>query len=161
MDGRIKGNTWQPPTVRNPVPHLQETDLYNADSSCLIFNSRAMKVFKGADILGEFAEIFPLRCDGCSEGELYLLNVADCINCLDHEKTTRDSDQGIVDLVFRPERLRWSFPGYLFKIPETSTHDIYMYADSEDVYEPAFKAQIEEYDLKGLYFEKVWRGEDE
>jgi hypothetical protein len=159
MDGRIKGSDWQPPRVYNPAPHLQATDFYNADSSCLIFNSRAMEVFKGSDILGEFAEIFPLTCEGegCPEGGLFLLNIADCINCLDHEKTIW-KDGVMEQMVFRPERSTWAYKGYLFKIPETSRTEIYMRAESNDPYPPAFKDQVDEYDLKGLYFEEVWRG---
>jgi hypothetical protein len=105
-------------------------------------------------------ELLPLPCDGV---ELTVLNVLECINCLDHERstwlTTKDGQRIYPDpfkkgsYVFHAERLPESS---LFKIPELRQGRVLCRERDGDP-ELEFKAAVELHGLVGLKFQLLWQ----
>jgi hypothetical protein len=94
------------------------------------------------------------------EGEVYtLLNITECINCLDHEQTewiygkSTGARIGIKKYVFHQERFSESD---LFKIPETCTSEVLVVEGLKDIRD-GFKYAVEASGLQGLIFELVWK----
>jgi hypothetical protein len=159
MDGSPRKNEWTPVAVYNRMPQLEETDFYQYHPSGLIINERALEAF-GQAYLETYAEVLPLICDEphCPAEKLYLINVTECVNCLDHAKTVWKGLSRIlfVKPAFRSERLPW--PGTLFKIPETSATAVYLCEDT-DASTNAFREVMERSQLRGLIFETIWQSE--
>ena len=90
-----------------------------------------------------------------------LLNVTECMDCLNHEQTewvVGKSTGARIDIKrysFRSARIPESS---IFKIPNRLA-DIYVV---EGRYDPQdeFKSMVEQYNLNGLLFEEIWRDED-
>lgn len=100
-------------------------------------------------------ELLPLKYSGQSYN---LVNVLECVNCLDEQKTkwvtgkTTGAKIRIADYHFNKERLSEST---IFKIPETALAEILCVEGLKD---PAdeFKYQVDSRRLKGLRFEELW-----
>jgi hypothetical protein len=90
--------------------------------------------------------------------EYTILNVTECINCLDHEASewrhSPFTGQRISPLryVFHPDRFSEST---LFKIPETRRAEILVVEGLHDP-EAEFRYAVEQGNLKGLIFEELW-----
>jgi hypothetical protein len=114
-------------------------------------------VMEGISTFTEMAgEQLPMSLQGETQ---YLINVTECVNSLDQDKTifTTDPDSGIrlgsiEKYSFYPNRFSESS---LFKIPETRRTDVLTLERSMDP-EEEFKAYVEENKLSGLVFELLW-----
>ncbi len=155
MDCVPQIETWSPPPVFIYKPKLRQGDFYNFGSGILITSPRATEALRTH--LEMAGELLPLPH---ADQTYTLLNVLECINCLDQERTewvygqTTGARIGIKKYVFHPDRFSES---RLFKIPETSKSEILVVEWNEES-EDEFRNAVEAAQLKGLLFEQLWEG---
>jgi hypothetical protein len=156
MDCTPKEETWVPPPVFIYEPMLKAGDFYQFEGSKLITTLRATEVLE--EFLEMAGELLPLPYGG----EVYtVLNVLECINCLDHERTQwrlgPDTGEklGPRQYAFHPDRFSES---PLFKIPETCRSQILLVEGLRDP-EEEFRYVVENAGLNGLVFEELWDSE--
>jgi hypothetical protein len=149
---------WKPPSMYCPDPLSPAPDFwYIGGGSGIAVSSAAFpKVQTQFEMAGE---LLPLPFEG---GELTLLNVLVCINCLDHDKCTwvktKDGRRLFPNpyqdgaYVFHPDRFAEST---LFKIPEMHKSTV-LCIEREDDPETEFKAAVEHHKLTGLAFKELW-----
>ena len=110
------------------------------------------------DILEMAGELLPIEYKNEPHS---LLNVTECMDCLDHERTewvvgkNTGAKIDIQRYAFRVERMPESS---VFKIPNRLA-DIYV-AEGRFDPEDEFKARVEQNHMKGLLFEEIWCDED-
>lgn len=156
FDGRAKYNSWLPPAVYYPNPLKKLGDFVYLCPGTLVFNEKARKAC--ATFFEMSGEILPLPHE---EAPLFALNVTECWNVLDQNKTEWQYDRSgtiklhILNFFFHRHRIP-EVP--LFKIPETVRGDIYT-VEGMKAPEDEFKYTVESNGLKGLIFEEVWDGE--
>lgn len=147
---------WEPPSVYVYKPRLTTGDFYSFHQCSLITSPRATIAL--APFLEMAGELLPLPYNG---QEYTLLNVTECINCLDHERTTWLKDAtgaNIVPLqyVFHNNRFATSS---LFKIPETYGGEI-LVVDRDQGPDEEFKSAIELAGLQGILFKEIGSNQD-
>jgi hypothetical protein len=156
FDCDLKGQNWTPPAVYVLNPKRTLGNFFHLCPGALVFDGVALDRLR--DLIEMSGEILPLAF---GKSTLYVVNVTECVNALDDEKTgwviadETGSRIGIQSHAFHAGRLTES---PLFKIPETSRAEIYTVAgrmDSDD----EFKGRVEQCGLKGLIFEEVWSDE--
>lgn len=152
MDCRPRLATWTPPPVFVYQPLLEAGDFYQFGGAAPIASPRATEALRG--FFEEAGELLPLPHAGT---EYTLLNVTECINCLDHERSawllTQDGERVYpTRYVFHPDRFSESA---LFKIPETHRGEVLVVEGLRDP-EDEFRAVVERAGLKGLRFEELW-----
>ena len=145
-----KSEAWTPVRVYNAMPLLARTDFYQWDEGYLIASAAALSCLGG--FFAEAGEVLPVDNDG----ETYwLVNVLNCVDCLEHEHTEFDQ----FNLVRRASFLRSCLPGPgLFKIPETRSTAVYVLVDCTADETQDFKGEVERAGLMGIRFVEVWRG---
>jgi hypothetical protein len=142
--------TWTPPGVYVYKPRHKPGALYNFSSSSLIFSPHATEILR--DFLEMAGELLPLPY----EGKIYtLLNVTECINCLDQKRSEWHLTPSgeLVNLrryVFHPKRLSESL---IFKIPETYGAEVLL-LDREDG--EGFLDMARAHGLEGFRLELLW-----
>ena len=145
-----------PPPVFIYEPKLKAGDFFNFDSDALIANPRATEALR---TLFEMAgELLPLPY----KGEVYaILNVTECIDCVDRERTDwrrtpdgRILTSGTEKFAFRPTRFSES---PIFKFPE-DCFGVYVVEGLLDP-EEEFREIVRREGLKGLEFEEIWSDE--
>jgi hypothetical protein len=148
FDGTSKAKSWKPPPVYILKPKHKKGDFFNFGTGYLILSSRAR------DVLGEFLEMAGELLPLPYKGETYsLLNVTECIDCLDQKKTEFYPDQAPKKYAFHPDRFVES---QLFKIPETDKAEILLVEGRDDP-EEEFRHIVEANKLQGLIFEQLWK----
>jgi hypothetical protein len=153
MDCTLRSANWNPPEVYVLYPRLKAGDFYNFGSELLITSPRATEILRThLEIAGELLPIF-------YQGQQFtLLNVTECINVLDGEKTEwrLDEETGVriapKKFVFHRNRFTEST---LFKIPETNWGQIYVVEGLLDP-EEEFRYVVESHGLEGLLFKEIW-----
>jgi hypothetical protein len=118
----------------------------------IIFDQKAYES-KLRGILQMAGEIIPIYVDGI---KLYILNVRECINVLDRRRSilgTSPYGRGttIKHYCFAHG---WKNRSSIFKIPETSRHEILTYSGSQDP-EMEFYTVYHEENLSGLAFKEI------
>jgi hypothetical protein len=121
----------------------------------LVLNEKVLDI---CQTLFEIAgEILPLKVE---RGEkLFLLNILDCRNALDYDKTVWDYYSNgrkgrILNAAFHVNRI--GNVSTLFKIPETCETSIYCYIDDRDKdKDDQFYHLYHKYNLTGLIFEEL------
>ncbi len=152
-----KAETWSPPPVFVYKPLHKAGDVYQFGSSVLITSPCATKVLRTH--LEMAGELLPLPHQG---QEYTLLNVTECINCLDQDKTewvygeTTGARLYPKRYVFHRDRFAESA---LFKIPETYRGEILVVEGLHGL-EEEFRYAVEQAGLKGFRFEELWADED-
>lgn len=156
MNCTRKLKDWVPPEIRVPNPTLAKGNFFHLTSGALVIDGTATEALR--DVLEMAGELLPLKY----KGEDYtLLNITECMDCLDHERTewvlgkTTGAKIDIKRHVFNPDRMSESS---IFKIPQRLA-TMYVVAGRVDP-EDEFKFRVEQNHLKGLLFEEVWRDED-
>lgn len=153
MDGTPKSDIWTPPPVYVYKPRHKSGDFYQFGAGMLITNPQATEVLRTH--LEMAGELLPLPF----EGQIFnVLNVTECINCLDQDKTQWTYGESgktrveITEYVFHPNRFSES---PLFKIPETCRGEVLLV---EGLYDPEdeFRYVVEQHGLEGLVFEELW-----
>ncbi len=153
MDGTPKAQTWSPPSVFILHPKHEAGDFYQYYSNVLISSPRATAALRWH--LERAGELLPLPY----EGEVFtVLNVTECINVLDQEKTEWVYSEGrrlhIKKYAFHPRRFTETT---LFKIPETCKAEVLVVTGQSSLGE--FRDAVEQAGLRGLIFEELWSAE--
>lgn len=144
---------WVPPSVYVLHPKLIAGNFYQYDGSTLITDSNATEHLR--DYLEMAGELLHLPHQ---EESYTLLNVLECINALDEERThwiygeTTGAKIKIEQYHFHPNRFGESV---LFKIPETSRAEVLLVEGMRDE-EEEFRYIVEQNNLRGLLFEEIW-----
>ena len=153
MDGTPGAEKWSPPPVFIYMPKHEPGDFFNFGGGILISSPMATEALRYH--LQMAGELLPLPY----AGETYtLLNVTECIECLDQERTkwqigrTTGKRVGIRRYSFYPDRFSESD---IFKIPHTSKAEI-LYVEGLKDQEDSFRYAVEAAGLRGLRFEEVW-----
>ncbi len=155
MDCKSKLSTWKPPEVYIQNPKRERGNFFHLCSGAVVVDSATAERLR--TVFEMTGELLPLACEGLA---YYLLNVLECVNCLDQRETewvlgkTTGSRVRIKEYHFHKSRLPEST---LFKLPETAAAEILCVAGLKDP-EDEFKAQVETVGLKGIRFEKLWSG---
>lgn len=156
MDCTRKLPGWIPPSVYVPNPTLKKGTFFHLCSGAFVTDKNATEKLR--DLLEMAGELLPI--DYKSE-PYWLLNVTECMDCLNHEQTEwvlGKSTGAKIDIkryAFKSDRMPESS---IFKIPNRLA-DIYV-AEGRFDPEDEFKARVEENNLNGLLFEEVWRDEN-
>lgn len=146
---------WAPPPVFIYKPKHKQGNFFNFDSGLLTCDPEATETLRS--YLEMAGELLSLPYEG---KEYSILNVTECINCLNQEKTewiygkSTGSRIGIKNYSFHPNRFSESV---IFKIPETSKTEILVVEGLKDPDEE-LQFVVESTGLKGLVFELIWEG---
>jgi hypothetical protein len=154
-NGLSREHSWVPPSVFVYKPQLEIGNFFNFNSDALIADQKATEVLRS--FFMESGELLPLPYKGIN---YTLLNVTECINCLDHDETrwTYDTENKIPLIINKYVFYKNRFPeSCIFKIPETAKSELFVVNGLRDT-EDEFITKVVESGLKGLYFEKVWEG---
>lgn len=142
--------------IYNPID--PSSNFYCTPAATLIFDKEvlASELYTLLEISGE---ILPADIEG---ENYYFLNVRECINALNKEKTTHhiyaDGTKGrFKDFVFYPQRIGGN---PLFKIPETRANDVLCFEGILDPWDE-FKGRYDQLGLKGLKFIELYDSEKE
>lgn len=142
--------TWKPPEVYIDMPKLKAGDLYNTQGCSPIFRPSAMK--KLQEYLEMAGELLPLPY----KSEVYtLLNVTECIDCLDRKNTEwlyAEDAWPIKQYAFHKSRFSES---RIFKIPETCKAEV-LILDLEDG--EGFIEALQEHGIVGYELTLLWEG---
>ena len=154
MDCTPQAETWTPPSVYIYMPRLREGDFYQFDSSILITSPKATDVLRTH--LEMAGELLPLPYRGQT---FTVLNVTECINCLNQDKTrwiygeSTGARIEIAEYAFYPNRFSESV---LFKIPETCRGEVLLVEGLPGCEVEEFRYVVEQNGLEGLLFEEIW-----
>lgn len=151
FDGRSKEEGWTPPEVKILKPRLKRGDFFALVPGTFVASPEAWE--KAAMFLEMAGEILPLPYQGHEYG---ILNITDCRDCLDEQKSTwakMSFGKMLRKPYFAPNLFGESS---IFKLPQHPGR-IYCYEASRDP-ESEFKAFVEKEKLTGLSFREVWSG---
>jgi len=146
---------WNPPPVFIFKPFHKRGDFFHFSSNMLITSPASTNILRG--YLEEAGELLPLPYKG---EEYTLLNVLNCIDCLDEDKTEWfvDEEDGTrlrpLTYAFHPDRFT---EARLFKIPQTYRAEL-LVADFEQDDDEEFLGTVRKHGLQGLIFEQLWEG---
>ena len=153
MDCRKKLSEWVPPSIYILNPMLERGNVFHFCSGAFVVDSLALEAVRTP--LEVAGELLPLP----HKGELFhLVNVLECVNCLDEDKTKwaygkrTNARIGIDEYFFYADRFSEST---LFKIPETALGEVLTVSGIKDP-EDEFKSLVESAGLKGILFEELW-----
>lgn len=157
MDCTPKVGVWEPPVVFILEPLHIRGDFYQFGGGFLIMSTRATEVLEG--FLAMAGELLPLPQGG---QEFTILNVLECINCLDHEATEWFVNEATGEK-YRPKKYAFN-PNHftssmLFKIPETCRAEILVVEGRGHCLDEEFRYVVEQAGLKGLLFKEIWSDE--
>lgn len=152
LDCESMAGSWIPHKVFIYKPKHKVGDLYNFSTGTLIFSPSATE--KLQTFLEMAGELLPLPY----KDKVYtVLNVTECINCLDTENSewlvsqkTGEQFGTITKYIFHPNRFSESC---IFKIPETSIVET-LIVDWEDG--EGFIDALKEHDIKGYLLTLLW-----
>jgi hypothetical protein len=151
-DGIPKSEFWNPPEVFVYMPRLKKGEFFQFHPDHLITSPRATNVLRV--FLEMSGELLPLPYNG---EEYTLLNVTECIDCLDSDKSewlTTEKGERVYPLkyAFYPQ---WFSESALFKIPESCAREVLLVEGMRGASEE-FRAVVERNGLKGLEYELIW-----
>jgi hypothetical protein len=153
MDCTPRAESWVPPRVFVYMPRHKTGDFYQFGSSALITSPRATEVLRTH--LEMAGELLPLPY----EGQVFtVLNVTECINCLDQDETqwiygeSTGDKLHVAKYVFHTNRFSES---EIFKLPETCKGEVLL---AEGLHDPEeeFRYLVHQNGLEGLTFEEIW-----
>jgi hypothetical protein len=155
FDGSGRVKSWTAPEVFVLHPLLAKGDFMHLAPGTIVARPRALELLaKQFEMAGE---ILPLQHEGESLG---VLNVTECINALDEDRTVWLLDGGSgrrvfpKSYVFRSDRFT---DAPLFKIPPTCRGELLTVEGLRDP-EDEFKTLVEANGLTGLRFVELWSG---
>lgn len=154
FDGTLKNEKWKSPAVYITNPK-QKTGHFPVlwSTATLVVDGTAFEQLQ--DLLEMSGELLPLPYKGSM---YHVLNVTECFNVLDENKTQWLYEQAsgpIKKYSFHASRFSES---PLFKIPETCKSEILTIEGLKDP-DDEFKGRVERLGLKGLVFEELWSDE--
>lgn len=157
FDCRPRFDTWVPPSVYSLHPNLKAGDFWALETGGA-FATTPEATEKLQDFLNSAGELLPLPYEGRL---LTVLNVTECLNCLDHDRTkwvyakSTGKRIRIESYAFHADRMSESS---IFKIPERAVSQILCYEGLKDP-EDEFKRYVETEGLTGITFTELWRSE--
>jgi len=153
LDCRPKLQSWVPPSVYIDHPDQSKGNFFHFCSAGFVVDQNAK------DDLGKILEIagelLPLPHQ---DALFHLVNVQQCVNCLDDEASTwvfgktTSAKIRIAEYRFHANSLPASS---LFKIPETARSEVLTVTGLSEP-EEDFKTVVERKGLQGLIFEELW-----
>jgi hypothetical protein len=155
LDGSSIADTWTPPPVFILYPKHRAGAFYNSNPSNLIATPQAVEL-----LYSHFSfsgELLPLPYKGQT---FTLLNVTQCIDVLDHDRTEfriapSGLAVGIERFAFHANRF---VETSLFKIPEFKGGEIFVLEGAND-FHLEFREAVSAYGLEGLRFTEIWSEE--
>jgi hypothetical protein len=157
LNCKPKQATWRQPLVYVADPMKQPGNFIHLCAGGFVVDPIADGALR--EVLEMAGELLPLS----HEGVLYqLVNVVECVNCLDAEKSkwilgkTTSARIRIKEYEFIENRFSEST---LFKIPETAGGEVLTVAGMKDP-QDEFKAIVEQKELKGILFDELWSNEE-
>ncbi len=144
---------WTPPTVYCDNPASDEGDFWSIGLGAGAFATTPAATDQVLEFLEMAGELLDLPFEN---SKFSVLNVLECVNALDKQKTkfARPDGGGMIkEFAFHSDRLPEST---IFKIPETFTSILTV--EGRDDPETEFKPTVERLGLKGLIFQKLWEG---
>jgi hypothetical protein len=154
FDCEPRKNNWKELEVYIYNPKIKPKNFYNLASGNLVFDEKVLDICQ--TIFEIAGEILPLQVE---RGEkLYLLNILDCKNALDYDRSIWDyyprtgRTGGILNYKFHEWRIKNE--STLFKIPETSKTDIFCFTDDRNE-DDQFYHLYHKHKLTGLIFEEI------
>jgi hypothetical protein len=141
------GDSWRPLPVQIEPSEAMANFPPGLASGVLLCDKRALEFIQ--PLIAKSAEVLPLHSQ---EGNFYIVNITDVIDCLDHSASEfeyfRSGDiKRILRYIFKSDCINGK---PIFKIREKQRGPIYV---SDE-----FKAHVESNKLTGLTFRKVWEG---
>jgi hypothetical protein len=154
FDCEQKKQNWEDDLYYIYNPKIKPKNFFHIDSGCLVFDEKTLELCRM--VFEMSGEIIPIKIE--RSDDLYILNVLECMNGLDYEKTKwdyySDGTKGrILNYAFHKERVLNE--STIFKIPETSKTDIFCFADVKDR-EDEFYYIYHDNKLSGLIFEEMF-----
>ena len=135
-------------------PKIKPKNFYNMGIGTLIFDEKTLDV---CETMFEMSgEILPLKVER-SEQKLYVLNILQCMNGLDYDRTVCDYyDDGTKGRILYYKFHEWRIKNEstLFKIPETCKTDIFCFTDDRNE-DDQFYYLYHKHKLTGLLFEEI------
>jgi len=136
-------------------PKTPKKNFYTGINGALVFD-QSVYDSELLTILEIAGEILPLNME--TGEKLYLLNILDCINVLDHDRSIRelysDGTKGrVLQYAFHEDYLSESS---LFKIPETSKVEILTYSGVKGNSLDEFYTLYKELGFTGLVFKELY-----
>lgn len=153
FDARPRKQDWKKPKTYIFNPTVSPKNFFALPVAALVFDKVALNVFQNVfEMAGEILEL-----EQEQGPDIYLLNVLDCMNALDTNKTTwqitADGVRSrILNYAFHKERALNE--STLFKIPETSHVDIFCFSGIKHKADE-FYSLYHEHGMSGLVFEKI------
>jgi hypothetical protein len=155
FDCDSREDNWKEIEVYIYNPKTKPKNFYNMGSGTLIFDEKTLDACETVfEMAGEILSIQVERGP-----KLYILNVLQCMNGLDYDKTVwdyypRTGRKGrILQYAFHPERVLNE--ASIFKIPEESKTSIFCYADVKNP-DDEFYHLYHKHKLTGLIFEELY-----
>ncbi len=152
--GRPVGRDWVPLELFVLEPKLKVPNFWYFQTGEMAVDEKTSELM-GPHLL-RAGELLPVHVEG--QGRLFLVNVLECLNCLDREKSVLPGHD-------RPlgTRLKYAFHAgrfsgsSLFRIPDDNRAGLYTLEETGDPGKE-FKAAVEQQKLTGLKFELLWEG---
>jgi hypothetical protein len=153
FDCTERASTWEETEVYIYNPLQDPKDFFGMTPGVLIFNEMVLDICR--NVFEKAGELLPLRVERGGP-KLYILNILDCRNVLDYDRTIwdyySDGKKGrILNFAFHKDRLRNE--STLFKIPESSV-GIFCYTDDRNE-DDQFYHLYHKHELTGLTFEEI------
>ena len=157
MDCTRKMPTWNPLPIVVYKPRLKRGNFFYSWSGHFLVDAKVREILHS--ILSKTCELLPFLP---YEGEMfYLINVLNCLDCLDKQKTIWRTSPRTGDMIslgsikeYNFDPARFAGPT-LFKIPEQKTNTFLTFTGVGDP-ESEFKTLVEREGLTGLKFEELW-----
>src|SRR6218665_1104630 len=148
-----RNSNWKELEVFIYNPKTKPKNFYGLISGILIFDEKVLEVCQ--TVFEMSGEILPIQVE--RGPKLYLLNVLQCMNGLDYNRTKWDYyDDGtkgrILEYKFHENRI--VNESTIFKIPETCATSIFCFTDERDE-DDQFYHLYHKHKLTGLIFEEI------
>jgi hypothetical protein len=164
FDGRPRMENWDPPEFYIQNPLTEKSDFYHIGSGCFAFSENIRQNIEAMDSLEMAGEFLPIRLE---TGEnLYILNVTECINALDKNRSEYsivwDAEKNaqvkgsVRRCVFLSDRLSGS---PIFKIPELARAKVLTVQGWSGLECDSFIDVYEKQNFTGLLFDEMWKDE--
>ena len=154
FDCEPRKDSWSEIEVYIYNPKTKPKNFYNMASGILVFDEKVLDICQ--TIFEMAGEILPLKLER-SERKLYVLNILQCMNGLDYERTIwdyypRTGRKGRI-LNYKFHEWRIVNESTLFKIPESSVN-IFCFTDDRNE-DDQFYRLYHKHKLTGLIFEEI------
>jgi hypothetical protein len=147
FDGSRRGSAWDSPKSYCFDPMKKAGDFAKFGTGSLLVSDLAKRSL--LDLLELAGELLPLETD---DGLFWILNVLECWNVLDEQKS-RCSSAGLIEAyVFQRDRMS---EATLFKIPQTRSIEV-LGKEVDGNPDHEFRARVETAQMSGLIFEDLW-----